>query len=309
MQAVASIYYNFLQKEQTISLPKSWLIKKDLFDHWLKEWSLRGHESIKGYKPLIEMINYSLLSKSKCFRPVLFLTCLEALGQPLVHGKNTALAIECIHTYSLIHDDLPCMDDDDMRRGQLSAHKKYDEERAVLSGDALLTLAFELICQDKTSTSAEMALELAKAAGMNGMVAGQLMDIESTGVGGDLNTLESIHKNKTGALIAVSLKLAAIRANQNKAIQNRLYNFGIKLGLMFQIRDDILDVSGNESLGKSIGKDAVQGKLTYPSLLGLEKSNQYLKEIAKTAKKDLDDLGMSDTDLSAIIDYLVLRKK
>ena len=296
-------------KRTTNSLPASWFHKKKLFEHWIKEWQLRGLDNIKGYKPLIEIMNYSYLSESKRFRPVLFLSCLESLNQPLVNGKYTALAIECIHTYSLIHDDLPCMDDDDYRRGQLSAHKKFNEEKAVLSGDALLTLAFELIAHSNHPNTAKMVAELAKASGMNGMVAGQLMDIEATGQKGDLESLEKIHKCKTGALIAVSLKLAAIRANQSVDIQEQLYNFGIKLGLMFQIRDDILDVSGSQGLGKTVGKDAEQGKLTYPSLIGLEESQKYLEDLSNNAKKDLIELNLGQSELSYIISFLTNRTK
>ena len=290
-------------------LPSSWFDKKKLFEIWLKEWQLRGLDNIQGYKPLIEIMNYSYLSESKRFRPVLFLSCLESLNQPLTNGKLTALAIECIHTYSLIHDDLPCMDDDDYRRGKLSAHKKFNEEKAVLSGDALLTLAFELIANSNHPNTAQMVVELAKASGMNGMVAGQLMDIEATGKKGNLEDLEKIHKHKTGALIAVSLKLAAIRANKSKEFQEQLYNFGIKLGLMFQIRDDILDVTGSHNLGKTIGKDAEQGKLTYPGLIGLRESQDYLEKLSNDAKKDLIELNLGQSELSYIISFLTNRTK
>jgi geranylgeranyl diphosphate synthase, type II len=291
------------------SLPSSWHKKKELFESWLKEWQMRGLPNIEGYKPLIDIMNYSYQSESKRFRPLLFLSCLESFKQPLINGKYVAMAIECIHTYSLIHDDLPCMDDDDYRRGKLSAHKRFSEELAVLSGDALLTFAFELMALSPSSNSAQMVSELAKASGMNGMVAGQMMDLVATGKQGDLKTLEDIHKHKTGALIAVSLKLGAIRANQHIEIQDKLYDFGIKLGLMFQIRDDILDVTGSTSLGKTIGKDADQGKLTYPALIGLENSQEYLNELSNDAKKDLIELNLGQSELNSIIAYLTFRTK
>jgi geranylgeranyl diphosphate synthase, type II len=297
-------------KDTNDSIPASWHEKKALFESWLHEWQLQGLNNIEGYKPLIDIMNYSYLSESKRFRPVLFLSCLDSLKQPMVNGKNIALAIECIHTYSLIHDDLPSMDDDDYRRGQLSSHKKFNEEKAILAGDALLTLAFELIGVTNSPNTGKMVAELAKAAGMNGMVAGQLMDIESTGSqNGSKDQLEKIHRYKTGAMIAVSLKLAAIRANKEPTYQNKLYNFGLKLGLMFQIRDDILDVLGSNELGKTIGKDAEQGKLTYPSLMGLEESQNYLNNLANDAKNDLIELKLGQSEIAYIISYLTNRTK
>lgn len=241
---------------------------------------------------------------------MLFLTVLEHFGQPMINGRLGAIAIECIHTYSLIHDDLPSMDDDDMRRGQPANHIKFGEAQAILAGDALLTLAFQLLSNEPGDVSGKMSAALSKAAGANGMVAGQLLDIENQGQNGDLEDLVGIHERKTGALIACSVEMAGIRSHQSKDVIELLKHFGLKLGLIFQVKDDILDVTSHHTtFGKTVGKDASQGKLTFPSLLGLEGSERYLKNLVDEGRQDLERLGLNNGELEQILTFLEKRKQ
>lgn len=250
-------------------------------------------------------MRYSLLAAGKHFRPVLFLSCLEELGQPALNGRLTALALECLHTYSLIHDDLPCMDDDDYRRGQLSAHRRFGEAQAVLSGDALLTLAFELVAHEPESVSGQLARELARAAGAAGMVAGQLTDLEMEGRDAGVKELETMHRLKTGALLSACTAMAGLRAHVAGTEVSALRGIGEEIGLIFQIRDDILDVVSNlEHIGKNVGKDARRGKLTYPGLLGLEGARAALRDRAGRARSAMEDLGLCRRTLSKVIDDL-----
>lgn len=291
-------------------LPQAWFKRAQLFDYWLKSWFFSKSSGIKAYPKNLEMVCYSLFSKSKCFRPLLYMTSLEELGHPNIHARPGALALECVHTYSLIHDDLPSMDNDDYRRGQLTSHKKFGEAEAILTGDALLTLAFEILSSEPGSLAGKMIRELSKAAGFNGMVAGQLMDIENTGQKGDLGRLIQIHLHKTGALISCSLAMAAIRSHRSESEIDHFRNLGAKMGLMFQVKDDILDVVGHrESFGKTIGKDESQGKLTFPSLLGLEGSKTYLQNLAKEAKETLMELHLKESELQDVISFLEHREK
>ena len=277
-----------------------------MVESWLRHWLLEQHA---GEAELKAKMQYSLMAPCKRFRPVLFLTTLEGLGQPAIHGRAGALALECIHTYSLVHDDLPCMDDDDLRRGQLSSHKKFGEAQAVLAGDALLTLAFELLGEDRCVPAAAMVAELAQCAGMAGMVGGQLQDLRAEKEGGDLERLQSIHRSKTGALMGASLALAGWRAHQDPKVVEDLRRFGVLLGLIFQVRDDILDVTSSEAeLGKSIGKDEDQGKLTYPSLMGLDGAQRELNDRVMEAKDLLVGLPLIQDELLAVLKFLAERK-
>ena len=281
-----------------------------LVESWLRNWIFSQASGVAGLEPIKVAMNYSLLSKSKRFRPVLYLTTLELFGQPVEHGRRGALALECIHTYSLIHDDLPCMDDDDMRRGQLSSHKKFGEAAAVLCGDGLQSLAFELLAGEPEGVAGRMCGELARAAGANGMVAGQWLDMEYTGkVVRELDKLQQIHHKKTGALIGCALSMAGIRCHLSDLQISQLRSFGQKLGLMFQIKDDILDViSRQDALGKTGGKDAEQGKLTFPALLGLQGAETTLKDLMDEGRSDLERLGLKHTELQNILTFLLHRK-
>ena len=288
-------------------ISEAWSKRSECFEFWLQNW-LFSASGIEGLDRCKTLMNYSLKAPCKRFRPVLLLTNLEALGQPLIHGRAAALAVECIHTYSLIHDDLPCMDDDDLRRGQPSLHKKYGEAQAVLAGDALLTLAFELLGNEPVA--GPMVVELAKVAGMNGMVAGQLLDMEQTGKIGKFEDLEKIHLGKTAAMISSCFTLPAIRAHKSTAEIQVFRELGLLIGLIFQVRDDILDVISNEaSLGKSIGKDSSQGKLTVVTLLGLDGAKKYLSELNEQAQSKLKQLKLESTDLEAVLNFLVNRDR
>jgi len=288
-------------------ISKAWSKRSERFEYWLQTW-LFGASGIKGLDRCVSLMNYSLNAPCKRFRPVLLLTNLEALGQPMEHGRNAALAIECIHTYSLIHDDLPSMDDDDLRRGQPSLHRKHGEAQAILAGDALLTLAFELLGSEPAGLAGPMVVELARAAGMNGMVAGQILDIEQTGKLGGLEDLEQIHRCKTAAMISVCFTLAALRAHQPQNLINVYRELGILVGMMFQVRDDILDVISNESnLGKSIRKDSSQGKLTTATLLGIKGAETYLSELNEQAQAKLNQLNFSSSDLGLVLEFLIKR--
>jgi len=253
-------------------------------------------------------MRYSLLAPCKRFRPVLYLTTLEALGMARHQGRHGALALECIHTYSLIHDDLPCMDDDDLRRGQKSAHRQFGEAQAVLTGDALLTLAFQLLAKDPSSVVGPMVGELAKASGIDGMVAGQLLDMEGNVEGGSLHQLQEIHRRKTGSLISCSMALAGHRAGCRGKEIHSLRELGSCLGLIFQIQDDILDcVAVEGALGKTIGKDLEQGKLTYPSLLGLDGAKARLKEEVNRAEELMNVSPLDPAELKPLLHFLANR--
>ena len=234
-------------------------------------------ELAPGIPPrLQEAMVYSLQARGKRLRPILVLLSCEACGGNIEAALPAACAVEMVHTYSLIHDDLPAMDNDDLRRGRPTNHIVFGEALAILAGDGLLTLAFEVLARDvaPAATAAACCADLARAAGIAGMVGGQVADLEAEGrTVATLEELESIHRRKTGALLASSLTLGARIARASNEDVHRLASFGRCLGLAFQITDDILDVCGTaQSMGKSVQKDATRGKLTYPSLLGEEAS-------------------------------------
>lgn len=221
-------------------------------------------------------MEYSLFAGGKRIRPILCLVWAELLSEDHEQPLPFACALECIHTYSLIHDDLPAMDDDDLRRGQPSNHIKHGQALAILAGDGLLTEAFTLMFahQRHPERTLQAAAEVARAAGPRGMVGGQVMDILMTGKGdGDLERLKSMHSLKTGALLRASCLSGAMLAGADHEDLTRADQYGTAIGLAFQIADDILDITGDEqALGKPVGSDESRGKLTYPSLLGLEES-------------------------------------
>lgn len=246
-----------------------------------------------------EAMRYSLAAGGKRVRPALCMLACEALGGKAETALNCAMALEYIHTYSLIHDDLPAMDDDDLRRGKPTCHIAYGEGQAILAGDGLLTEAFALLAGAQ-EMSAEQRMEavavLAQAAGWQGMVGGQSLDLEGeklreAGATFDLDHLKRIHRLKTGALIRASLEMGAIAAGASAADRKLLREVGEKLGLAFQIQDDILDAtSTSEQMGKRVGKDEGKGKMTYPALLGLEGSRQALQEATQGAMVLLEKL-------------------
>ena len=257
---------------------------------------------------------YSLLAGGKRIRPVLLLSVAETLSADFSSAVKLACAIEMIHTYSLIHDDLPCMDNDDLRRGKPTCHKAFGEAVAVLAGDALLNRAYELVLDavsPELPGSFEAGKTLAAAAGLRGMIAGQSMDIEAESTTLNLILLAELHKKKTGALINASLLAAARLANANSNTIRMLSGYSDAIGLAFQIQDDILDVTADQQLlGKSTGKDERDHKSTYVTLLGLAGAQKKLQETDNDARKFLSQLGAAGYDVSflqGMTDFLLIR--
>jgi geranylgeranyl diphosphate synthase type II len=270
-------------------------------------------ENLQAPVHLKESMIYSLKAGGKRLRPILLFATLKAFGVEPARGVDVACALEMIHTYSLIHDDLPSMDDDDLRRGMPTNHKVYGEATAILAGDGLLTLSFELISSIKDPHfSPEKKLQiiqlLASAAGPEGMVGGQMADIEAEGKSISLNELEDIHRNKTGRLLVFPVAAGAIIAGASNAQQENLIEFAKHLGLAFQIKDDILDVEGNEELlGKPVGSDENKQKSTYPHLLTLEGAKRKCEEELGLAKHFLHKASIDQDLLDEIAEYIVRR--
>lgn len=257
-------------------------------------------------------MNYSLIGGGKRVRPVLALACVDLVGGTAKEYVREAAAIELIHTYSLIHDDLPAMDDDDYRRGRLSNHKKFGEAVAILAGDGLLTLAFELLAQP-LDISHERQLriirETAQASGWEGMVGGQVLDTFGNGQKSSLENLEKIHQMKTGALLVLSARLGAILGGATEEEITKISQYAAHIGLAFQIKDDILDVTGeSELLGKPAGSDIKHDKLTYPSLLGLEGAIEHLNNTITSAKEIINSFGPRAEFLISLANYIAERK-
>ena len=259
-------------------------------------------------------MRYSVMAGGKRLRPILVIAGAEAVGGTLATVVPAACALELIHTYSLIHDDLPAMDDDDYRRGRLTNHKVFGEAIAILAGDALLTLAFKLVADNTALVNdarvlRDVVAELADAAGTSGMVGGQVVDIESEGKAITTETLEYIHRHKTAALIRASLRVGALLAGGDDKSVKAIGEAGSDLGLAFQIVDDILDVEGSlEELGKTAGSDERKQKATYPALHGLEASRRQAKMLIERAKQRLGVFGARAVPLQALADYVFDRK-
>jgi geranylgeranyl diphosphate synthase type II len=259
-----------------------------------------------------EAMRYSMFAGGKRLRPVLAVAAAEACGGDAAAALPAACAVECIHTYSLIHDDLPCMDDDDLRRGRPTSHKVYGEGIAVLAGDALLTLAFEILAQAEPTSRYPIAAqisELANAAGSRWLIAGQVMDLEGEGKPTTPQQLKFIHQSKTAALLTASIRLGAMSANATVQRLKSLTDFGQALGLAFQVIDDILDVTQTtEKLGKTAGKDVQATKATYPAIFGLERSRAEAHRLTKAALDALKPFGVKGARLREIADYLLQRE-
>lgn len=238
---------------------------------------------------------YTVESPGKRIRgAVLMWACEVIAGQINEAAKTAAAAVELVHTYSLIHDDLPAMDDDDLRRGKPTCHKVFGEATAILTGDALLTFAFEVLAcgVEDANMSSRLVEILARAAGPSGMVAGQQADLEAENASPSAQMLQSIHMNKTARMFGASTQMGAVCANAGPEQEKAMHDFGISIGLGFQVADDILDVSSSaEELGKTPGKDQAAGKLTYPSLYGIEKSRQIAADLAEQAVNALGLFG------------------
>ncbi len=262
-----------------------------------------------------EAMRYSVFAGGKRLRPLLALAAGEALGGDLGRLLPMACALEMIHTYSLIHDDLPAMDNDDFRRGQPTAHKKFGEGIAILAGDALLTLAFQVLADiplpaDHAQTKVKVIQRIARAIGTScGMLSGQVVDLTTEGKTFTREDLDYIHSSKTGALIQGSVESAALMCDSPAPVREKIGRFGARIGLAFQVVDDILDVEASSAeLGKTAGKDRAGGKATYPALLGVEASKAIARQLVSDAVEELDFLGEKAEVLKELARFISIRR-
>jgi len=256
---------------------------------------------------------YTLQSPGKRIRAVLVLwTCELVCGRVRDEARTAAAALEMVHTYSLVHDDLPAMDNDDLRRGRPTCHKAFNEATAILGGDALLTLAFEVLADriPDPGLAVNLIRELAQAAGPHGMIAGQMADLQAESAGGDLQALRRIHAHKTARMFRCAAPLGSLCGGADAGQQQALADYGQTLGLVFQITDDILDVSGSsQQLGKTAGKDQKAGKLTYPSVVGMDRSRQIARDLTDQAVSALAQFGPAGARLRSLAATLVGRDR
>jgi geranylgeranyl diphosphate synthase type II len=276
----------------------------------------RIFEDLGSPRRLIDAMRYSLTAGGKRLRPVLCMAACEAVGGKPEAVLEPACALELIHTYSLIHDDLPAMDDDALRRGQPTCHLAFDEATAILAGDALLTLAFQVLAQPGAdgqpapATRIAVIARIARAAGCRGMIEGQMRDIAAEGRPMALERLAELHGLKTGALITAAIGSGALWAGGSEAQVRALEHYGDKIGLAFQVTDDNLNVEGDPGeLGKAVGTDAARSKTTYPALLGLERSKALARELAAEGLQAIAVLDSKADPLRAIAHYIVNRRR
>jgi geranylgeranyl diphosphate synthase type II len=265
---------------------------------------------------ILEAMKYSLMAGGKRLRPILCMAAAETAGDDTQNALPVACALEMIHTYSLIHDDLPAMDNDALRRGKPTCHVAFDEATAILAGDALLTLAFQTLASielsgtDQTAKRLRVIQLISHAAGYCGLIQGQMMDIASEGIQLSLAQLQSMHRLKTGALIEASLCSGAVVSGLNASRIKMLENYAQNIGLAFQVTDDILNVEGDpKMMGKAVGTDKLRSKSTYPSLLGLRESKKFAKDLVKDALMALESFDDRAEPLRAIANYITVRKK
>ena len=286
--------------------------KKKIIDEAL----LRYMPGEDNYPPVIfKAIRYSLFAGGKRIRPILCLASAEAVGGDAESILPVTCALELIHTYSLIHDDLPSMDDDDYRRGRLTSHKVFGEDMAILAGDALLTEAFHLMSDrglmENVSPEKLVSVihDIAGAAGCFGMVGGQVVDVQSEGEAVDTEVLNFIHTRKTGAMITAAVKAGAVLANAGEVELNALTSYGRDIGLAFQIADDILNIEGDQKLmGKGTGSDTKRGKVTYPAIMGMDASRKKAGELVENALSAIMNFDHRAEPLRMIAAYIVERK-
>jgi geranylgeranyl diphosphate synthase, type II len=290
----------------------------DILGHWSLALTDYFRLVLKRYPDapsrLMEAVEYSLLAGGKRLRPALILECWRACGpaksSPAPAALAAAAAMELIHTFSLVHDDLPAMDDDDLRRGRPTNHKVFGEAVAILAGDAMVTMAFEVLADDAPAELVPaLVRELAGASGPSGMIGGQVIDIDSKSPPASLQELQRLHRMKTGALLTASCRLGAIAASAPPATLAALDRFGRHLGLAFQIVDDLLDqTSTAEQLGKATQKDAAKGKVTYPMLIGLDSSRQEADRNLAAAIEAIKPLGPEADGLRVLAHFVVERQ-
>ena len=265
---------------------------------------------------VVEAMRYSLLGGGKRLRPILCLAAAEAVAGETPQVLPVACALEMIHTYSLIHDDLPAMDDDDLRRGRPTCHKQFDEATAILAGDGLLTAAFLVLAEaalehpDQAAVYAEIIRLIAGAAGYQGMVGGQMADLLAEGQPTSLSQVEEIHRLKTGALLTASVRAGAVLGGGSPEHVEALTRYGEKFGLIFQITDDLLDVEGESGeMGKPTGMDAVRQKATYPAVLGVAAAKTQARRLVEEALVDLQPFGEAAEPLRQLAQYLLIRRQ
>ena len=292
---------------------KSYIKQKNLIIEACLEKMIRNSQSSP---PLVKAMAYSLMAGGKRIRPVLCLAACEAVGGSPQDALTAACALEMIHTYSLIHDDLPAMDDDELRRGKATCHVAFDEATAILAGDALLTLAFEVLSsvpptdENQAAQWLQVIQLISQAAGFRGMVQGQMLDIASEGRNLTADELKTMHRLKTGALIEASLACGALLGGANQRQTELLNSYARKIGLAFQVADDILNVEGNpELMGKSTGTDSLREKSTYPSVLGIQASKEFAEKLMQEALQDLDSFDKKADPLRSIARYIIERKR
>lgn len=265
-------------------------------------------------KKIFESMNYSLKAGGKRLRPILTLEACKIVGGEEEDAIAFAVAIEMIHTYSLIHDDLPALDNDDLRRGRKTNHKVYGEAMAILAGDGLLNYAYEIMLKESIGKNdpekyLKAINEIAKSAGIYGMIGGQVVDIESEGKKIDMDKLDFIHMNKTAAIIIGCMRAGAIIGNATDKQLEDITKYAKNIGLSFQIVDDILDIVGDEAkLGKNVGSDIDNEKSTYPSLIGLEKSKEVANQLIKEAKASINQISKDNAFLNGLAEYIVDRE-
>ena len=285
--------------------------RRTLVEAALTQW-LPGAEVAPA--TIHEAMRYSVLAGGKRLRPMLALFGCEAVGGRLDDAMPAAVALELIHTYSLVHDDLPAMDDDDYRRGRPTCHKVYGEAVAILAGDALLTHAFQVLADPAAGgvpapRRLQIVAEIASAAGSVGMVGGQTMEIQAEGQTPDPETLLALHAMKTGALLRASLRVGALAGGADEAALAALTRYGERLGLAFQIVDDILDIEGNSAeMGKTAGSDLRKKKATYPAVFGLETARRDAARLLREATESLGLLGEGGAVLAALAEYVGNRR-
>ena len=300
--------------DETIFNLKAYLSdKRAAVDGVLTAWFPKAEGPVAD---LISAMKYSLFAGGKRLRPILCIAGCEAVGGSQEDVIHVACSLELIHTYSLIHDDLPVMDNDDFRRGKPTNHKVFGDAMALLAGDGLLTEAFrmmtskEILKRVSPAVLVQAVQLISLAAGYEGMVGGQVVDIQSEGKEPDLETVKYMHVRKTGALITASVTAGAILAEAGEDAVGRIRSYGQKAGLAFQIADDILDIEGDsELLGKQTGADENKGKMTYPAVLGLDESKRIQSDLIQDAIRDLSDFGNNAEPLRQIARYIIERKK
>ena len=284
--------------------------KRRQVNRWLTDYS---NQRLDNSRKLCQAMSYSLMAGGKRLRPILCLAAAEAVGQrDDPHVMTCACALEMIHTYSLVHDDLPAMDNDQLRRGQPTCHVRFDEATAILAGDALLTLAFEVLADlsGDHPMGAKAMRQISRAAGYQGMIEGQMRDLDAEGKTLGLDALKQVHEFKTGALIEAAVVSGALLARATSEQIKALSDYAKSIGLAFQVADDILNVEGDpELMGKAAGTDVNRQKSTYPGLMGLDASKAFARELINNALQAVAHFDTKADPLSALANYVIERKR